>query len=141
MNLPDKIIECIEALPQSIKGEVYCAVVSYIRTEIFVASDFSEASASEFANIREILDPILRRRKRAAAYRLRKKQEKLAKESEAVTPDETSSVVQKEVLINEIGVRSSAVNVQSIDALSLIRRKRLKADRKYNRKSGRVVLR
>ena len=74
MNLPEKIIEAIEILPATERGMVYCAVIGFMRTGNEPDFEMTEIARAAYILAREVLDPILRRRRRDAARRLRKKQ-------------------------------------------------------------------
>ena len=73
MNIPDKIIEAIEILPASERGMVYCAVIGFMRNGEEPDFEMNDIARAAYILAREVLDPILRRRRRDAANRLRKR--------------------------------------------------------------------
>lgn len=74
MNIPDKIIEIIEMIPVADRGFVYCAVVNYMSHGTDPDFEMSGTARGIFELVKINLDPILKRRRRDAANRLRKKQ-------------------------------------------------------------------
>lgn len=83
MNIPDKIIEIIEMIPVADRGFVYCAVVNYMHSGNEPDFEMSGTARGIFELVKINLDPILKRRKRDAANRLRKKQLRAEAKSES----------------------------------------------------------
>ena len=78
MNIPNCILEALDSLEPADRGMAYCAVIDYIRTETDPEYEISGVAQAMFILCKQILNPILRRRKRDAANRARKRAEKNA---------------------------------------------------------------
>ena len=91
MNLPAKIIPMIQALPLDIRGQIYCALITYMLENRFDINFLSERAIAEIFPIKEALDPILRRRRRAAEYRRRRKEALLAASNQTVAAQPADS--------------------------------------------------
>lgn len=73
MNIPEKIVEAIELLPIVERGQLYCAVIGFMRNGTDPDFEMTDVARASYILARKVLEPILRRRKRDAANRLRKK--------------------------------------------------------------------
>ena len=76
MNIPNKIIETILSFPSQFHASLFHAVIEYMRTRSII-DNHDDQTAILFDEILRELDPILRRRERAAEYRRRRKERML----------------------------------------------------------------
>ena len=85
MNIPNKIIELVDSFPAEVRPFVFMAVIEYMRSGEIV-SGLDECQIQFFMSVKAELDPILRRRRRQAEYRLRRKQQMMQQAGEQTKP-------------------------------------------------------
>lgn len=88
MNIPDKIIEGLQHLPFTVRGEVLSGIIAFIGGNPIDENEFSSEALGVYLIAREALEPIMRRRRRDAARRQRRREARLGT---AAKPANTSA--------------------------------------------------
>lgn len=73
MNIPNSIIDAVECMPLNVRGEVYCAIINFMRTNADPEFPLSAEAMSFYRVVKALLVPVIERRRKAAEWRRRRR--------------------------------------------------------------------
>ena len=130
MNIPNIIIEALEHLPFEIKGQILCAVVSYIESGT-EPDELDEMSRGLFRFARTLIDPVMKRRRQQAEYRRRRREGKAASRPRVEKSEKAANTVKADKADKAVlsGTTRAELSPVAVPAPALTRQQRRKLER------------